>query len=82
MPLSPGRYKRCICLVGELFASQYYSWHAKPPLLPPPPPTRCSFQSILRNIWFPLRPPPVLPFNIQYWEWQYGVKADFRPGVG
>ena len=22
------------------------------------------------------RPPPVLPFNIQYWSWQYRVKAN------
>jgi len=37
-------------------------------------------QSRLLKIWAPPATPPVLPFNIQYWQWQYRVKANTNTG--
>jgi len=83
------RYIRLFIRV--LYTSQYYYRHSTPPLTPPP----LYFAINIAQYTFPPRPPPVLPFNIQYnwcWCWHYRVKAKAlcnrllsaatRPGCG
>ena len=52
-----------LCIWG-LCTSQYYHWHSTPPWLQPPTAEFCN-RYCARYGSPP--PPPVLPFNIQYW---------------
>jgi len=38
-----------------------------------------TFARLTRNIRPPARPPLCMPYTIQYWQWQYRVKANLLP---
>jgi len=73
-----GLYKRFVCLFGDCtlvntILGMQHLLYCTPP--------RCILESVLRNIWFSSTP-PVFPFNIQYWQWEYRGKAEVRPAFG
>ena len=71
-------YVSPVSLYTILFHLKALLWESIILLLPPPPakPTLLQYYCTpMRNIRPPHRPPLCMPYAIQYWPWQYRVKA-------